>query len=73
MHLSAFIQKRLGLVNRTAYQSIKNAFEAWLVVKPLLYAENYLCLIKEKCEKQLEEISTIDETQQSLRSWIEEL
>lgn len=42
MKLSAFIQKRLGLINRTNLQSLRNSYAAWTLVVKLLKVENYL-------------------------------
>lgn len=40
--LRNFIQKRLGLVNRTPTECVANAWKAWSIVQLLLKSENYL-------------------------------
>ncbi|CAD7950668.1 unnamed protein product [Amoebophrya sp. A120] len=71
--LSAFIQRRLGLRNRSKAAALKNGWEAWLIVHPLLKAENYLVKIKRLYEELLEEVESIGAKEAALYEAMDEL
>eukprot|EP00392_Amoebophrya_sp_AT5.2_P008478 g8505.t1 len=71
--LSAFIQRRLGLRNRNRLAALKNGFEAWCTVTPLLKAEAYLVKIKKMHEDLLKEVNSIGSRKAKLYDEMDEL